>query len=581
MRPAGNPPIPPSLSSAFQPLASGDPQDVGGYRLAARLGAGGMGRVYLAHTPGGRPVALKVVRPEYAEDPQFRARFAQEVAGARRIHGLYTAQVVDADPHAEVPWLATAYVPGPSLRQVVERYGPLPIRTVLLLVGGIAEALREIHRVGVVHRDLKPGNVIAAADGPRVIDFGIARAADAVALTGTGVCVGTPAFMAPEQAVGRHVTPAADVFALGALGVFIAGGVPPFGAGADSAQMYRLLHDRPDLGTVVPELHALLGYCLAKDPAARPTPAELVDLARAHPAAGGHLRFTDGWLPDHVGVEIERRSNTAGPGPAPQVPEHPAPGDPGPPLDGAADGYPLDRTVADPGQPDLRDTSPLPGPPPTGAGIARAGGRGRRRTSVGAVLAGLVVAAVGSVVGLSLLDELDPDTDETAAAHQAPAVPAASPMPTTGAPGSSSPSPSPPVSPPVSSPMTPAESGYTAIYAEAVLTAPDDGYDFDIASGSVRPAESTKWAIGHNNGEFLIPAGSDAAVMRAETTTPEECVAALDRRPIGIVTFRDVAAGQSFCVRSRTTRELALVRVVAAAGGSPVEVGLTAYRPRR
>lgn len=188
----------PGVQSALTALSADDPHEIGGYRLHARLGSGGMGVVYLAHTPGGRPIALKAVRREFAADPEFRERFAQEVASARRIHGLFTAQVVDSGEDDHTPWLATAYVPGPSLHQVVQRHGPLPVRTVLLLVAGIAEALQEIHRVGVVHRDLKPANVLVAGDGPRVIDFGIARAADAAALTGAGLRIGTAAFMAPE-----------------------------------------------------------------------------------------------------------------------------------------------------------------------------------------------------------------------------------------------------------------------------------------------------------------------------------------------------------------------------------------------
>ncbi|WP_323179092.1 serine/threonine-protein kinase [Streptomyces sp. NBC_00320] len=180
-------------------------------------------------------MALKVVRPELAGDPEFRRRFAQEVTGAQRIHGLYTAQVVDSGADDPTPWPATTYVPGPSLQQAVHAHGPLPARTVLLLVAGIAEALQEIHRAGAVHRDLKPANVLIAADGPRVIDFGIARAAHAGALTGTGLRVGTPAFMAPEQALGRPAVPATDVFALGALAAYVVGGAPPFGEGPDSA----------------------------------------------------------------------------------------------------------------------------------------------------------------------------------------------------------------------------------------------------------------------------------------------------------------------------------------------------------
>ncbi|MFH9228308.1 serine/threonine-protein kinase [Streptomyces lydicus] len=296
-------------TSAFEALSPDDPPAIGGYRLRARLGAGGMGRVYLGYTAGGRPVALKVVRPELAEDPGFRHRFAQEVASARRIHGFYTAQVVDAGTDATTPWLATTYVPGPSLQQVVHQHGPLPERTVLLLVAGIAEALHAIHAAGVVHRDLKPGNVLVAADGPRAIDFGIARAADASPLTGTGLRIGSPGFMAPEQALGLPATPATDVFALGALIAYIGSGMPPFGDGPESASLYRAIHEEPDLSHLPPGLHELVRLCLAKNPEDRPGTAWLIEAARAHPATGGELRIADGWLPEQVISEIHRHSD--------------------------------------------------------------------------------------------------------------------------------------------------------------------------------------------------------------------------------------------------------------------------------
>ncbi|MEU7703342.1 serine/threonine-protein kinase, partial [Streptomyces sp. NPDC039028] len=295
-------------------LSDDDPREIGGYRLHARLGAGGMGVVYLAYTPGGRPIALKAVRAEFAADPEFRERFAQEVASARRIHGLFTAQVVDHGVDARTPWLATAYVPGPTLQQVVQRHGPLPVRTVLLLVAGIAEALQGIHGVGVVHRDLKPANVLIAADGPRVIDFGIARAADAAALTGTGLRIGTAAFMAPEQALGLPATAATDVFALGALAVYVSGGAPPFGSGPESAALYRVVHEAPDLAPVPAALRDLLGRCLAKRPEDRPTTAELIAAVHAHPAVGPRPGFADDWLPHPVSADLA--GHAAGPEPA-------------------------------------------------------------------------------------------------------------------------------------------------------------------------------------------------------------------------------------------------------------------------
>ena len=204
----------------MEPLTSDDPVEIGGYRLRARLGAGGMGRVYLASTPGGRRVALKVVRPELGDDADFRARFRREIEAAQRVRGVYTAELLAGDPAATPPWLVTAYVPGPSLQQAVAEHGPMPPETVILLMAGVAEALQAIHSAGVIHRDLKPSNVLLAPDGPRVIDFGIARAAEATNLTQSGMAVGSPQFMAPEQIRGHLVTPAVDVFALGAVAAF-------------------------------------------------------------------------------------------------------------------------------------------------------------------------------------------------------------------------------------------------------------------------------------------------------------------------------------------------------------------------
>ncbi|HEY4854643.1 MAG TPA: serine/threonine-protein kinase, partial [Streptosporangiaceae bacterium] len=282
-----------------EPLTGDDPREVAGYQLRARLGAGGMGRVYLAFTRGGRPVAIKVVRAEFGDDEDFRDRFRQEVLAAQRVHGLYTAQVLDADPDARQPWLATAYVPGMSLRRAVTDHGPLPEESVFLLVAGIAEALQAIHAAGIVHRDLTPSNVILAADGPRVIDFGIARAAAAPALTRSGIRVGSPRFMAPEQARGQPTTPPVDVFALGSLATYAAAGRPPFGGGAALAVLYRVLNEAPDLDGCPPDLRPLIARCLAKDPALRPQPREIIDTCRAR-TADGALAFERSWLPAAV-----------------------------------------------------------------------------------------------------------------------------------------------------------------------------------------------------------------------------------------------------------------------------------------
>uniref|UniRef100_A0AAU2JZF0 Serine/threonine protein kinase n=1 Tax=Streptomyces sp. NBC_00049 TaxID=2903617 RepID=A0AAU2JZF0_9ACTN len=269
-----------NATEVFQPLQTDDPPTVAGYRLAARLGAGGMGRVYLSHTPGGRPVAIKVVRPELAGDPSFRRRFRREVEAARRVRGAYTAELIDAEADGTPPWLATLYVPGPSLSEAVARRGPLPVPAVLWLMAGVAEALQAIHGAGIVHRDLKPSNVLLAADGPRVIDFGISLASGTTAYTATGGAIGTPQFMAPEQASAEEITTAADVFALGQTAAFAALGEPLYGDGPSMSVLFRIVHSEPDLSRLPEQLRPLMARCLAADPAERATPAEIVAWCR-------------------------------------------------------------------------------------------------------------------------------------------------------------------------------------------------------------------------------------------------------------------------------------------------------------
>ncbi|WP_276314584.1 serine/threonine-protein kinase [Streptomyces sp. AcE210] len=264
----------------FEPLQADDPSAVAGYRLAARLGAGGMGRVYLSHTQGGRPVAIKVVRPELADDPAFRRRFRREMEAARRVRGAYTAELIDGDADGTPPWLATLYVPGPSLAEAVGRGGALPVTAVLWLMAGVAEALQAIHGAGIVHRDLKPSNVLLASDGPRVIDFGISLAAGVSSYTATGSTVGTPQFMAPEQASGSEVTAATDVFALGQTAAFAALGEPLYGDGPAVSVLYRIVHSEPDLSLLPARLRPLIARCLAADPAERATLAEVVEWCR-------------------------------------------------------------------------------------------------------------------------------------------------------------------------------------------------------------------------------------------------------------------------------------------------------------
>ncbi|MEV7521877.1 serine/threonine-protein kinase [Streptomyces sp. NPDC091371] len=564
---------PPGAEPTPTALSADDPYEIGGYRLHARLGSGGMGVVYLAYTPGGRPIALKAVRREFAEDPEFRERFAQEVASARRIHGLFTAQVVDSGVDDRTPWLATAYVPGPSLHEVVRRHGPLPVRTVLLLVAGIAEALQAIHRAGVVHRDLKPANVLVAQDGPRVIDFGIARAADAAALTGTGLRIGTAGFMAPEQALGRPVTAATDVFALGTLAAYVAGGVPPFGTGPESGALYRVVHELPDLGSVPRDLHDLISWCLAKSPEDRPATVELITYVHAHPAVGPRPEFTDGWLPRPVRDEVGGRGGAGWSAPAHlqatrAAPAHPAPERgapvaPAPPGAGshlltaqvpmrtqaapsahvplAAHAAPAPAAHAAPAQAPVQAPAPAPGPGPG----RRAPRRGRRLPAMALAAAVTLLACAGAVYYL----------DEPVGEEPGPqASPSTAPSPSAAAPG------------------------YLPGYAKARLTAPDSGYEFDLKTGKVVPAESATWYLAREGQAFVPSEESDAFVADSSELTAAECAHGIETRPAAALPLGALAKARPFCVRSPDRGEIAIVRLVEAADDGSVTIVADQYR---
>ncbi|WP_433342825.1 protein kinase domain-containing protein [Micromonospora sp. CA-111912] len=285
----------PDLGLEFLPLDPGDPATVGDIRLLGRIGEGGMGRVYLGVTQAGRAMAVKVVKDPYSADPSFRARFAREAAIAKRVGGVFTAPVLSHDSEAVRPWLATAFVPGPNLAVAVARHGTLPLHGVWRLAAGVAEALKAIHAAGITHRDLKPGNVLLAADGPRVIDFGISRADGEIDLTQTGVRMGTPSYMSPEQLRGERSTPATDVFALGSVVAFAATGKAPFRAGSDAELVYRVTLGEPTLdGITDPGLRELISRCLAKEPHLRPTPQDVIAayVDRSAAAAGRD------WLPE-------------------------------------------------------------------------------------------------------------------------------------------------------------------------------------------------------------------------------------------------------------------------------------------
>ncbi|MFF8643550.1 serine/threonine-protein kinase [Streptomyces sp. NPDC015345] len=298
----------------MEKLGAGDPQRIGAYRLLARLGAGGMGQVYLARSDRGRTVAVKLVREELAEQEEFRNRFRQEVRAARRVGGAWTAPVLDADTEAAIPWVATGYVAGPSLQSVVSRdHGPLPERSVSILAAGLANALKDIHAAGIVHRDLKPSNVLVTIDGPRVIDFGIARALETVTdggLTRTGALVGSPGFMAPEQVRGDRITPACDVFCLGSVLAYAASGALPFGTANSGvhALMFRIAQEDPDLSGLPENLAELIALCLRKDPASRPTLDDVLERTGAQDTLSEGGRTLDPWLPGALVAQLGRHA---------------------------------------------------------------------------------------------------------------------------------------------------------------------------------------------------------------------------------------------------------------------------------
>ena len=402
---------------ARAPLQQTDPSRVGGYRLVARLGAGGMGVVYLAETRDGQPVAVKVLRPELADNPEFRTRFGREVTALTRIQGMCTVRVIEADTEAPKPFLVTEYADGPSLSEYVDAYGPLDPQMLYGLATGLAEALAAIHAAGIVHRDLKPSNVLLTAAGPKVIDFGIAQALDTTSLTRTGITVGSVGFMAPEQITGRAGT-AADIFTWAVTVAFAAGGKAPFGTGPSDAIMYRIMHADPDISAVPPGLRPLVEAALAKDPQARPTAAQVL------------AALTTTQLPG-VGTRYENPTQTV---------------------------------LAQTWHPSA--TGPMgaaPGPTAPGPTGPRAG---RRRTALLPVVLTLafLLAAGGTALGLALAGKpASHAASGTTSAPASPAQPASSAATTPATPAASSTAPSAPASTAATTPAsTPASTPATA-----------------------------------------------------------------------------------------------------------------------
>ncbi|GAA2918309.1 serine/threonine-protein kinase [Streptomyces thioluteus] len=359
----------------MEQLTQHDPRRIGPFEVLGRLGAGGMGLVYLARSASGRRVAIKTVRTELAEDQLFRVRFTREVEAARAVSGFYTAAVVDADPRAAVPWLATAYVPAPSLEEIINECGPLPAQAVRWLAAGIAEALQSIHSAGLVHRDLKPSNVLVVEDGPRVIDFGIASGVSNTRLTMTNVAVGTPAYMSPEQARdSRSVTGASDVFSLGSTLVFAGTGHAPFHGANPVETVFMLLREGPDLSGLPDELRPLIDSCMQMAAEHRPTPADLQAQLGPHLFASGggdDSGTASAWLPPDAVSLIEHRRAGHRPAAAPARGARSAAAPPRPARPPAAPSYEPSRAPAGPGWADSRATGPVA--PRTGTPDPRGG----------------------------------------------------------------------------------------------------------------------------------------------------------------------------------------------------------------
>ncbi|MFI1970101.1 serine/threonine protein kinase [Streptomyces cinnamoneus] len=459
-------------------LSPEDPRTLGAYRLLGRLGAGGMGRVYLARSDRGRTVAVKLVQPELACQEEFRRRFRQEVQAARRVGGEWTAPVLDADTEADVPWVATGYIAGPSLRQVVDHdFGPLPERSVRILGAGLARALTAVHAAGIVHRDLKPSNVLITLDGPRVIDFGIARALETVTdggLTRTGAAVGSPGFMSPEQVRGAQVTPASDVFCLGSVLAYAATGRMPFGT-ADSgvhALMYRIAQEEPDLDGVPAPLRPLISEFLAKDPAERPTPEQVLEQTGVEDLLGD-LRTAEPWLPGGLVAQLGRHAvrllNV----------EEPA-GAPAPPISAAEPPTRVEPPVAArPADPPTVTTPAQPLPPqvpgphaPYGYGspyhhptVVVAPAPPPRRSKTPVIVTAIVVA--GLLTGGGTVYLLNRETHDTG--HGAGPVPASSASARSTAPSGGTAS--------SAGPATPAPGPPTAVGASPTPTSGGQGFE--------------------------------------------------------------------------------------------------------
>ncbi|MER6319837.1 protein kinase [Streptomyces sp. NPDC001581] len=566
------------------PLGPNDPQEIAGYRLLAKIGEGGMGSVYFSRTRGNQPVALKVIRREFAQEPDFRARFEHEVQSARRVQGYHIVPVLDHDTSGEQPWLATAFVPGLPLDEALAAHGPLPLPAVFQLIGCTAQALHSVHAASVVHRDLKPGNILLGSNGPWVIDFGIARATDTTQLTRSGGFIGTPQYMSPEHALGKQVTPATDIFALGLIAAVVATGRHPYGDGAGisiAASIANTPQQAPDLSGYPDALRPLLERCLAADPEKRPLPAEIAEWCRK--SAGRELRDFADWLPAPVGAAIARREQLAQMPPQPAyTPTHtPEPARPAyAPTQASGPAHPAYAPTQGPvgGPPQYpvhgAPTSPAHAAPAAAAPAAPASaGRGRLPLVVGAgVLAVALIAGGGWYLTREDGDGSTASGGQQKTADQPKdAAPASQPSGSAAAPQASAPAPA-----------------YTAVFKDRplkLLAGREFGkfYDLDLDFPKVAPSGEIGWkdqelAMGFSDVKSSTPFG------KSKGATPEQCETGAATNPIpDTLPSSDLSGADSAIVQGdllctvTTKGNLAMVKIVAVEPSSSKQYTVPTY----
>jgi serine/threonine protein kinase len=525
-----------------------------------------MANVYLSYMPSGTPVAIKVVKPEFADDLEFRRRFRQEVSAAQRVQGRYTAPVVDADPEGQPPWLAAAYIAGPSLHRAVAEHGPLPLASVLRLVVGVAEGLASIHTGGLIHRDLKPSNVLLTGDGPRVIDFGLAYAAESSALTSTGVVIGTPAFMSPEQVAGKPITPATDVFALGHLAVFAATGHTAFGEGHQAAIIHRIANEQPNLSDCPAELLPVVERCLARDPAGRPSVTDVLASARAALSAIDSADPGASWLPQPITASLPSYDSSLAPRPAPTGSSADSPADSlaDSPSWGGPGGVAPGLAMAPPGY----LAAPLAGREPP----AR---RGRRRLAyVGAAAA---VVAIAFIIGILVApggSHSSSATSGTAPGVTGNSHPAPGPS-TTPAQSTAQGSPSPGTTTPDNASSLPG--GFFQEYTNVAFRMPGGGCSgsfnpSSVAFSSTAPHVTSNGTSQSYNGDLWLGCGDtpidiviypgNQAALVSGSLDGAACEAAVTRHPIsGPIPFAELKPRMQLCL-STATGQLVLLTMV-------------------